>query len=136
MGCTSFKINEMEILGNKQATEKIRVTEKFDALETSQKTLAETVRSLLDVIKSERDMAKKETAALQQGINESRNEARKESVDARDVASDVIIERLHARQRKDLLETDGQKKERQRRRQPSNVRQKSIVGFMSLMDVL
>jgi hypothetical protein len=42
---------------------------------------------------------------------------------------------LHARQRKDLLKTDGRKKERRRRRQPSNVRQKSIVGFMSLMAV-
>jgi hypothetical protein len=46
-----------------------------------------------------------------------------------------IIEKMHARQRKDLLKTDGRKKERQRRRQPSNVRQKSIVGFMSLMAV-
>jgi hypothetical protein len=42
---------------------------------------------------------------------------------------------LHARQRKDLLETDGRKKERRRRRQPSNVRQKLIAGFMSLMAV-
>jgi hypothetical protein len=49
--------------------------------------------------------------------------------------NDDIIEKMHARQRKDLLETDGQKKERQRRRQPSNVRQKSIVGFISLMAV-
>jgi hypothetical protein len=45
---------------------------------------------------------------------------------------------MHARQRKDLLETDEQKKERQRRRgtQPSNVRQESIVGFMSVLAVL
>jgi hypothetical protein len=49
--------------------------------------------------------------------------------------NDDIIEKMHARQRKDLLETDGRKKERRRRRQPSNVRQKSIVGFMSLMAV-
>jgi hypothetical protein len=46
-----------------------------------------------------------------------------------------IIEKIHARQRKDLLETDGRKKERRRSRQPSNVRQKLIVGFMSLMAV-
>jgi hypothetical protein len=44
-----------------------------------------------------------------------------------------IIEKMHARQQKYLLETDGRKKERQRMRQPSNVRQKSIVGFMSLL---
>jgi hypothetical protein len=49
--------------------------------------------------------------------------------------TDDIIEKMYARQRKDLLETDGRKKERQRRRQPSNVRQNSIVGFMSLMTV-
>jgi hypothetical protein len=49
--------------------------------------------------------------------------------------NDDIIEKMHARQRKDLLETDGRKKERRRRRQPSNVRQKSIMGFMSLMAV-
>jgi hypothetical protein len=47
--------------------------------------------------------------------------------------NDEIIEKMHAQQRKDLLETDGWKKERRRRGQPSNVRQKSIVGFMSLM---
>jgi hypothetical protein len=51
------------------------------------------------------------------------------------INNDNIIEKMHARQRKDLLETDGRKKERQRRRQPSSVRQKSIVGFMSLMAV-
>jgi hypothetical protein len=49
--------------------------------------------------------------------------------------NDDIIEKMHARQRKDLLGTDGQKKERRRRRQPSNVRHKSIVGFMSLLAV-
>jgi hypothetical protein len=49
--------------------------------------------------------------------------------------NDDIIEKMHARQRKDLLETDGRKKERRRRKQPSNVQQKSIVGFMSLMAV-
>jgi hypothetical protein len=49
--------------------------------------------------------------------------------------NDDIIEKLHARQRKALLGTDGQKKQRQKRRQPSNVRQKSIMGFMSLMVV-
>jgi hypothetical protein len=49
--------------------------------------------------------------------------------------NDDIIEKLNARQQKDLLETDGRKKERRRRRQPSNVRQKSTVGFMSLMAV-
>jgi hypothetical protein len=43
-----------------------------------------------------------------------------------------IIEKMHARQQKYLLETNGRKKERRRSRQPSNVRQKSIVGFMSL----
>jgi hypothetical protein len=36
--------------------------------------------------------------------------------------NDDIIEKMHARQRKYLLETDGRKKERRRRRQPSNVR--------------
>ena len=41
------------------------------------------------------------------------------------------IERMNARQRKDILETDGRKKER-RRRQPSG-RQRSIVGFLSLV---
>jgi predicted glycosyltransferase len=46
-----------------------------------------------------------------------------------------VIEKMHARQQRDLLETDGQKKERRRRRQPSNVRHKSIVGFMSLLSV-
>jgi hypothetical protein len=49
--------------------------------------------------------------------------------------NDDIIEKMHARQRKDLLETNERKKERRRRMQPSNVRQKSIVGFMSLMAV-
>jgi DNA-binding PadR family transcriptional regulator len=49
--------------------------------------------------------------------------------------NDDIIEKMNARQRKDLLETDGRKKERRHRRQPSNVRQKLIVGFMSLMAV-
>jgi hypothetical protein len=49
--------------------------------------------------------------------------------------NDDIIEKMHAQQRKDLLEIYGQKKERRRRRQPSNVRQKLIVGFMSLMAV-
>jgi hypothetical protein len=51
------------------------------------------------------------------------------------INNDGIIEKMHARQQKDLLETDGRKKERRRRRQPLNVRQKSIVGFMSLMAV-
>jgi hypothetical protein len=32
--------------------------------------------------------------------------------------NDDIIEKMHARQRKDLLETDGRKKKRWRRRQP------------------
>ena len=41
------------------------------------------------------------------------------------------IEKMNARQRKDILETDGRKKER-RRRQPSR-RQRSIVGFLSLV---
>jgi hypothetical protein len=45
------------------------------------------------------------------------------------------IEKMHARQRKDLLETDGRKKERRRRKQPLNVQQKSIVGFKSLLAV-
>jgi hypothetical protein len=35
--------------------------------------------------------------------------------------NDDIIEKMHAGQRKDLLETEGRKKERRRRRQPSNV---------------
>jgi hypothetical protein len=47
--------------------------------------------------------------------------------------NDDIIEKMHARQRKDLLEIDGRKKERRRRRQPLNVRKKLIVGFMSLI---
>jgi hypothetical protein len=76
----------MEILGNKQAKEEIRVTLKIDALEKSQTTLAGTLGSLVDVINSVRDDAKKETAALQEGINGSRNEARKESADARNEA--------------------------------------------------
>ena len=42
-----------------------------------------------------------------------------------------VIERMNARQRKDILETDGRKKER-RRRQTSG-RQRSIVGFLSLV---
>jgi hypothetical protein len=45
-----------------------------------------------------------------------------------------VIERMQARQRKDLLETDGRKKERRRRRRTQR-RQKSIVGFMSLMSL-
>jgi hypothetical protein len=49
--------------------------------------------------------------------------------------NDDIIEKLHKRQQKDLLETDGRKKERRRRRQPLNVWQTSIVGLMSLMAV-
>jgi hypothetical protein len=49
--------------------------------------------------------------------------------------NDEIIEKIHARQRKDLLETDGGKKQRRCSRQPSNVQQKSIVGFMSLLAV-
>jgi len=43
------------------------------------------------------------------------------------------IERMNSRQRKDILETDGRKKER--RRATSSGRQRSIVGFMSLMSV-
>jgi hypothetical protein len=46
-------------------------------------------------------------------------------------SNDEVIERMQARQRKKLLTTDGRKKER-RRRQKSG-RQRSIVGFMSLM---
>ena len=46
-------------------------------------------------------------------------------------SNDEVIERMQARQRKELLKTDGRKKER-RRRQKSG-RQRSIVGFMSLM---
>jgi len=46
--------------------------------------------------------------------------------------NDKAIERMQARQRKDMLETDGRKKERRRRQVPSG-RQRSIVGFMSLM---
>jgi hypothetical protein len=49
--------------------------------------------------------------------------------------NDDIIEKKHARQREDLLEIYGRKKERRRRRQPSNVPQKSLVEFMSLMAV-
>jgi hypothetical protein len=50
--------------------------------------------------------------------------------------NDKMIEKMHARQRKDLLETDGRKKERRRqRRGTNNGRQKSIVGFMSLLAV-
>jgi hypothetical protein len=40
------------------------------------------------------------------------------------------IERMNARQRKDMLETDGRQKERRR---TQSGRQRSIVGFMSLM---
>ena len=43
------------------------------------------------------------------------------------------IERMNARRRKDILETDGRKKERRRRK--SSGRQKSIVGFLSLMSI-
>ena len=43
-----------------------------------------------------------------------------------------VIERMNARQRKDILETDGRKKERRRRKQNSG-RQRSIVGFLSLV---
>jgi hypothetical protein len=46
-----------------------------------------------------------------------------------------VIERMQTRQRKDLLETDGRKKERRRRRTTASGRQKSIVGFMSLMSI-
>jgi hypothetical protein len=49
--------------------------------------------------------------------------------------NDKVIERMHARQRKDLLETDGRKKERRRRQRTTSGRQKSIVGFMSLTAV-
>lgn len=43
------------------------------------------------------------------------------------------IERMNARRRKEILETDGRKKERRRRK--SSGRQKSIVGFLSLMSI-
>jgi ABC-type phosphate transport system permease subunit len=49
--------------------------------------------------------------------------------------NDDIIEKMHAQRRKYLLETDERKKESRRRRQPSHVRQKSIVGVMSLMAI-
>jgi hypothetical protein len=45
-----------------------------------------------------------------------------------------VIERMQVRQQKDLLETDGRKKEIWRRRTTSG-QQKSIVGFMSLMSL-
>jgi hypothetical protein len=46
--------------------------------------------------------------------------------------NDKAIEQMQARQQKDMLETDGRKKERRRRRIMSR-QQRSIVGFMSLM---
>jgi hypothetical protein len=79
--------------------------------------------------KAIKNSVKKYTAASQAGVKSVVQWIRGWS------NNDDIIEKLHARQRKDLLETDGRKKERRRRRQPSNVRQKSIVGFMSLMAV-
>jgi hypothetical protein len=72
---------------------------------------------------------KKYTAASQAGVTSVVQWIRGRS------NNDDIIEKMHARQRKDLLETDGRKKERRCRRKPSNTRQKSIVGFMSLMAV-
>jgi hypothetical protein len=73
--------------------------------------------------------AKKYTAASQAGVTSVVQWIRGWS------NNDDIIEKMHARQRKDLLKTDGRKKERWRRREPSNVRQNSIVGFMSLLAV-
>jgi predicted nucleic acid-binding Zn-ribbon protein len=66
---------KMETLGNKQATEEIRVRENFEALEKSQTTLGATLGTLVDVINN----VKKEMTALQEGINASRNETRKET---------------------------------------------------------
>jgi hypothetical protein len=48
--------------------------------------------------------------------------------------NDEVIDKMQARQTKDLLETDGKKKER-RRRQQTQGRQKSIAGSMSLMSL-
>jgi hypothetical protein len=72
---------------------------------------------------------KKYTAASQAGVTSVAQGIRGWS------NNDDIIEKFHARQQKDLPETDGRKKERRRRRQPSNVWQKLMVGFMFLMAV-
>jgi hypothetical protein len=97
--------------------------EEFLDTSTAQ-TIATYISSHRKAIK---DSVKKYTAASQAGVTSVVQWIRGWS------NNDGIIEKLHARQRKDLLETDGRKKERRRRRQPLNVRQKSMVGFMSLM---
>jgi hypothetical protein len=89
-------------------------------------TIATNISSHRQAIKNS---VKKYTAASQAGVKSVVQWIRGWS------KNDNIIEKLHARQRKDLLETDGRKKERRRRRQPSDVRQKSILGYMSLMAV-
>jgi DNA-binding PadR family transcriptional regulator len=92
-----------------------------------------TAQTIASYISSHRktisNSVKKYTAASQAGVTSVVQWIRGWS------NNDNIIEKLHARQRKDLLGTDGQKKEQRRRRQTSNVRQKLIVGFMSLMAV-
>jgi hypothetical protein len=92
-----------------------------------------TAQTIATFISSHRNAiansVKKYTASSQAGVTSVVQWIRRWS------NNDGIIEKMHARQRKDLLKTDGQKKERRRRRQPLNVRQKSIVLFMSLMAV-
>jgi hypothetical protein len=68
--------------------------------------------------KAKANSVKKYTAASQAGVTSVVQWIRGWS------NNDDIIEKMHARQRKDLLETDGWKKERRRRRQPSNVQLK------------
>jgi hypothetical protein len=48
--------------------------------------------------------------------------------------NEEAIERMNDRQQKDMLETDGRQKERRHKQKPSG-RQRSIVGFMSLMSL-
>jgi hypothetical protein len=69
----------METLGNKQATEEIRVTLKIDALEKIQTLLAGTLGSLVDGINSVRDDAKKKASELKEGIKEFKNDVKKET---------------------------------------------------------
>jgi hypothetical protein len=99
----------------------------------SQEWLSSTAQTIATYIISHRkaiaNSVKKYMAALQAGVTSVVQWIRGWS------NNDGIIEKLHARQRQYLLETDGLKKERRRRRQPSNVQQKSIVGFISLMAV-
>jgi hypothetical protein len=100
-----------------------------DTEEFLDKSTAQTIATFISSHrKAITNSVKKYTAASQAGVTSVVQRIRGWS------NNNEVIEKIHARQRIDLLKTDGQRKERLRR-QPSNVRQKLIVGFMSILSV-